>query len=340
MNALIISDLHLTERKQDSYRWAVFDSARQVIKTNKIANLYILGDLLDKKDRHPAELVNQLVEEIHLCTKLSEVTILKGNHDYLKPQSPFLEFIKHLENVIWIDSPYRNGRVLWLPHSRNPEEEWKEVDFEDVDYLFMHQSIIGSKASNAFEMNNGLNLNWLTSRTDAKIYSGDIHVPQKIGPLTYIGTQHPIAFGDDYQSRMLWLNGKSETSIPVQTIQRLILKITTTKDLERFKTNKQLVKGDQIKVRVLLGLKELSQWTGTKQLVKEWCQYNEIELFDITLERIEDLSIEDETKTARKFDTISPQAAFKSFVQAEKLDPFLIQTGQELLDAALQNKGV
>ena len=337
MNALIISDLHLTERKQDAYRWEVFDHVKDFAEDKNIDYLFILGDLLDRKDRHPAELVNRLIDDLISCSNyFNSITILKGNHDYLKPDAPFLEFIRHLPNITWIDSPYRNNDILWLPHSRNPEEEWKDLNFENLAYIFMHQSVIGSKVSNAFEMNHGLNLNWLTSRTNAKIYSGDIHVPQKIGALTYIGTQHPVSFGDDYQPRMLWLNGKEEISIDVQSIKRLVLKITTTKDLERLKNNKQLVKGDQVKVKVLLGLKELSNWTETKQLVKEWCDFNKIELFDVTLERLEDLSVDDQIKTIHKFDTINPQIAFKNFVQAEKLDPFLIQIGQDLLNSAAQ----
>jgi predicted phosphodiesterase len=346
MNALIISDLHLTESIHEEYRWMVFNSARQYLKEHKIPHLFILGDLLDKKDRHPAELVNRLIKELVRCTDAGGVhlTILKGNHDYLKPEHPYLDFLYHVEHITWVNKPQfiinDLKSTLWLPHSKTPETEWEKIDFKDADYIFMHQSVIGCKVSNMFEMNHGLNLKWLTSRTNAKIYSGDIHVPQKIGALTYIGTQHPVSFGDDYQPRMLWLNGKEEISIDVQSIKRLVLKITTTKDLERLKNNKQLVKGDQVKVKVLLGLKELSNWTETKQLVKEWCEYNEIELFDVTLERLEDLSIENQTKTIHKFDTINPQIAFKNFVQAEKLDPFLIQIGQELLDLAAQNKGV
>ena len=163
MNALIISDLHLTERKQDEYRWRVFEHVKDFAEDKNIDDLFILGDLLDRKDRHPAELVNRLIDDLISCSNyFNSITILKGNHDYLKPDAPFLEFIRHLPNITWIDSPYRNNNILWLPHSRNPEEEWKVLDFENLSYIFMHQSVIGSKVSNAFEMNHGLNLNWLT----------------------------------------------------------------------------------------------------------------------------------------------------------------------------------
>lgn len=337
MNTLIISDLHLTERKQDHYRWAVFSAVRELLKTKKIADLFILGDLLDRKDRHPAELVNQLIDEIFQCSRLSKVTLLKGNHDYLKPESPFLAFIKHLPNVRWIDTPVRDHNMLWLPHSRIPEEEWKGLDFSDLHYVFMHQSVIGSQVSNMFEMNHGLNLHWLTSRTNAKIYSGDIHVPQTLGALTYIGTPHPVAFGDDYQPRMLWLNQQEEISIPLKSIQRLTIKITSSKELERYKNNKTLTKGDQIKVKVLLSNKELSNWTETKQLVKEWCQFNEIELFDITLERLETQEQNSQNSTV-KFKTIDPHTAMQNFIHTEKLDSYLTQIGTALLNAAIQEK--
>ena len=343
MNALIISDLHLTERKQDEYRWKVFDLVADFAEQDHefdAEDLYIMGDLFDRKDRHPSELINRLINKLVSCTiYYKQITILKGNHDYLRPDAPFLEFIKHLPNIQWIDQPLRQNKILWLPHSRNPEIEWKDLDFKDLDYVFMHQSVIGSQVSNLFEMNHGLNLNWLTSRTNTKIYSGDIHVPQKIDTLTYIGTQHPVSFGDDYQPRMLWLKGNEEISIPVDTIQRLVLKIQSSRDLEKLKNTKQLKEGDQIKVKVLLNNKELSKWTETKQLVKEWCSVNKIELFDVTLERTE-VEVKEDQVVHKKFESVDPLTAFKNYAQSEQLDSFLTKTGQDLLNAALQQKGV
>lgn len=338
MNALIISDLHLTEKSVDDYRWNIFPTARNYIQKTSVSSLYILGDLLDRKDRHPAELVNRLVDELQLCGELvDEIIVLKGNHDYLKPEAPFLEFLKYLEFVRWIDQPTFINDQLWLPHSRAPEVDWADLDFAKAKLIFMHQSVIGSKVSNFYEMNHGLQLEWLTGRCKAKIYSGDIHVPQKIGPLTYIGTPHPVSFGDDYQPRMLHLFGAEETSIELDTIQRLSITVNGSLDLEKLKRDKKLRSGDHIKVKVALTHKELSQWTELKTLLREWCQYNQIELADVTLERAEDV-ITEEQLVHHKFSTLDPHTAFDRYIQAENLDPFIVQTGKDLLESVLQHE--
>ena len=210
----IITDLHLTDSLYDEYKWQCFPWARERVcdLSLEIDELFILGDLLDKKDRHPSELINRLVNEIELCAKEVYVTILKGNHDYLKPEHPFLELLSKIENVRYIKDPEfdEDGEILWLPHVREPEKEWATIDVISPKLIFMHQSVIGSVVSNYHEMKGGLSPSFFKG-TQAKIISGDIHVPQDIKiaralPLTYIGTPHPVALGDTYTPRGILLD--------------------------------------------------------------------------------------------------------------------------------------
>lgn len=343
MNALIISDLHLTENTNENYRWDVFKTARSFIKTNHIPHLYIMGDLLDRKDRHPSELVNRLINEVVECSEIATVTILKGNHDYLKPEHPFLDFLSHFPRIFWFSNPeieyYTNEvtgkeyKLLWLPHSRTPETDWEKLDFTNLDYVFMHQSVIGCKVSNMFEMNHGLNLKWLTSRTNAKIYSGDIHVPQDIGALTYIGTQHPVAFGDDYQPRMLWLTEKGHESVPVCTLKRLTLTVQTLKDLEQLFHKKDLNEGDHLKVKVKLNNEQLSNWSDLKHQIKNWCEFKNVVLFDILLEKME---LTEATFEQKQFKKMDPLLALDQYSEQEQVDSYIRQLGKDLLTAAMQ----
>ena len=52
MNVLIITDLHLTDVPAENYRWDVFKHAKTELGKNKYDELFILGDLFDKKDKH------------------------------------------------------------------------------------------------------------------------------------------------------------------------------------------------------------------------------------------------------------------------------------------------
>lgn len=343
MNVLIISDLHLTENSNEAYRWDVFKTARSFLLKHNIPQLYIMGDLLDRKDRHPSELVNRLINELVQCSNVARVSVLKGNHDYLKPEHPFLDFLDHFPNIFWYNTPQRDVyqnvalqqefNLLWLPHSRTPETDWVDLDFTNLNYVFMHQSVIGCKVSNMFEMNHGLNLKWLTSRTDAKIYSGDIHVPQDIGPLTYIGTQHPVAFGDDYQPRMLWLTDKGHESIPMHTLKRLTLTVHSFKELEQIFTQKDLNEGDHLKIKVKLNNEQLSQWSELKHQIKDWCAFKNIILFDITLEKLEITETHVEHTSFKKMD---PLIALEQYGEQEQIDPYIRQLGKDLLTAAMQ----
>lgn len=343
MNTLIISDLHLTENPHEAYRWKIFQLAREFLLKNKqdtLNNLFILGDLLDKKDRHPAELVNHLIHELLECSKISLVTILKGNHDYLKPEHPFLDFVKHLPNITWIDQPCRTTQeqynILWLPHSRTPETDWANLDYSNLDLIFMHQSVIGCKVSNMYEMNHGLNLNFLTSRTNAKIFSGDIHVPQDINALTYIGTPHPVSFGDDYQPRMVWLENPTQwESIPIESLQRLTLTVSSVEELQRKFSKKEIKTGDHVKVKVRLTNQQLSQWSEIKNTIKEWCRFKDVLLFNIALEKEETNEIVEATQS--QFRKTQPQDAFVQYCAQEQIDPYLVEIGQKLLNSVIKS---
>ena len=91
---LLTSDIHHTSRAADAYRWDLWPWAREQITKNRLKALFILGDLTDNKDAHPAELVNRLVDEIQQTAKLCPIYILKGNHDFIDPTTPFFKFIR------------------------------------------------------------------------------------------------------------------------------------------------------------------------------------------------------------------------------------------------------
>ena len=124
-----------------------------------------------------------------------------------------------------------------------------------------------------------------------------------MGQLTYIGTPHPVSFGDDYQPRMIWLYGKECKSIPVHAIQRLSLRIQRSLDLEELKRKHKIKSDDQVKIKVELTNKELSTWTEIKEAVKEWCIFNKVKLFDIALEKMELEIVTKEEKIMRKHAT-------------------------------------
>lgn len=340
INALILSDLHLTEKAEDWYKWEVFGWARQIIAERNVKELYILGDIFDKKDRHPAELVNRLVKELCDCARLAPITALMGNHDYIKDKHPFLGFIHHLENVTFITKPtlltHTGSKCLWLPHTRTPEEDWKDLDLTSPDYLFIHQSVIGSVVSNYFEMKEGLDPN-IFEGTRARIYAGDIHVPQVVRKgkvlVEYIGTQYPVAFGDAYVPRAVLLDGDKSESLHMDTIRKANPKIRDVKELKHLIKTGSLSKGDQVKVTVMLSAEELSDWVEVREEVKAVCNREGIEIHDLKMEKIEtDLETRLQGKSPHSvFSDMNPSKVLQRFAEHEKLGKDYVETGLQII---------
>ena len=339
--AVIISDLHLTNESTDEYRWDVFDRAEEQIKERSCDALFILGDVFDKKDRHPSSIVNRLTDRITKLAQQVPITILKGNHDYIEPTEPFLRFLDHIANVSWINEPtlkiYNDLRVGWLPHSRTPTTEWPEfLKNNTFDLIFMHQSVIGSKTSNDFEINHALPLAWLEEQVNCPIISGDIHVPQTISRLMYVGTQHPVSYGDSYNYRMLILPLKtpiSARSIPVQAIKRHSIRVSNTDDLEYLMESGKLRKGDQAKIKIDLTEETLGDWVQAKNETLAWCAANHIQVEDVKLNKIAQTTplVDQESKSTPATD---PHRALSVYID-KGIDPAIAQIGTEILTEVL-----
>ena len=98
MSQLVISDLHLTDNNLDSYRWKIFDVLVELCNKYNVKELIILGDITEKKNDHSSELVNKILDNFYyLCqkTKLCNLNILCGNHDYIDSNTPFFKFLQY-----------------------------------------------------------------------------------------------------------------------------------------------------------------------------------------------------------------------------------------------------
>ena len=96
----------------------------------------------------------------------------------------------------------------------------------------------------------------------AKVYSGDIHTPQKAGPVTYVGAPYLVDFGDDYAPRVIVLDGNKEISVPVPGPQkRLIIWGDNQLDAKP---------GDILKIRVHFTPKDSGSWWNVRDDINAW----------------------------------------------------------------------
>lgn len=233
-------------------------------RLHPLNTLLILGDLTDAKDNHSARLVNRIV---HALTDLNvkNVYVLKGNHDYALDGWPFFKFLRHLPGFHYIDSPTRVGEdILFLPHTRDPKKDWAGVDFRRYAYVFMHQTVSGAVASNGevMEADSGLQPSFRAPRT--KIFSGDIHVPQVVGDVEYVGSPYPVHFGDTFRGRVVAVGKEgSRQDLFLPTIRKVMLAVRSEADVEKA----ALRKGDQVKIRVDLPRSQRGEWHTVREAV-------------------------------------------------------------------------
>lgn len=283
--ALVTADLHLNDNSRDSYRHDFMRSQLpKLLKQYKPKYLIILGDLTDEKDRHRSELVNAVVNYLHTYSNICKVIILRGNHDCLDPTSPFFQFVSLLENVLWINKPTplklgELGECLFLPHTRNYERDWKHSMFALyttdplAGYIFCHNAFEGAVSESGKRMQ-GIPTSIFPKK--ATVLSGDIHVPQQVGPVTYCGAPYTIRFGDKFTPCIRMLR-RSQNRLCIDTQptsgpQKRIIEVKNTARLDRYV--EKFNEGDLLKLRVHLKADEYPKWNEIKEQLRDWCDQN------------------------------------------------------------------
>lgn len=335
-NALLTSDLHLTTKPIDSYRWELFPWLAEEAKRRRVRRLFVLGDLTDAKDHHPSLLVNQVVQAacgVIEHAGLEELVVLRGNHDGVDPEWPYFRFLNELPRVAFIFEPdlcdFGGECAVMLPHSRRPEEDWRAMRDTKAPDAFMHATVQGAEAEGGQRLlGDGLSTRFVRSFAAKKIWSGDVHVPQRCGPVEYVGSPYPVRFGDSFRPRVVYLNdrGVPEDLYP-PTIRRLMLDVTDPSDLNRVRT----AAGDQAKVRVRLERSQYGLWHDHKAAVQRWAERKRVELASVELvpsQSAQEVATRVTKATAKR----DPRQLFLDYCAAADVSDELRESGKELLD--------
>jgi DNA repair exonuclease SbcCD nuclease subunit len=328
---LLTSDLHLTDRPQDAYRFDVFPWLKEQGKKHNVDFIGILGDLTDSKDNHNSTLVNKIVTSLgSLQGSCHKVFLLKGNHDYIDEDTPFFKFINVFDKVELIIEPavqiWRKDRYLFLPHTKNPTEEW-DFEFASYDCVFMHQTINGALASNGIKMK-GLSETFL--KDCKKVYSGDIHKPQKIGNIEYVGTPYHVRFNDRYEPRVILYDSEEGVKdLYFPCLKKHTLEIREPDDLFAYE---KVSKGDQVKVRVKIRTADMLDWAGIRQQVVLNCEKMGVELFGVEVLPISRKKVSKDAESEQSVATQDYTQIFNKFCLKEGLDVRIRGIGKDLLE--------
>ena len=326
INLLLAADLHLTDNPVEEYRWKFFEHLIDTITKNSISHVYLLGDVWDRKDRHAGRLLNRFVEAIHTVKEKtgSLVSILAGNHDSPLEGVHYWQFLNKYDGIHYITQPeFHYNEVLILPFSSNPIRDWKDLPLENAQAFLMHQPVQGAFVDEYRKLEKAPPLPPLPNRP---IFSGDIHNPQVLNNIVYIGVPHPVHFNEDWKHRVILIKNqqyKKYQEIFLPSIRRAILDITSASELDS-----SFKEGDQVRIRIKLDGKNLSSWPVEQQAVLDWAKEKGVYVASL------EASIQgDSVKTDEKevIEIMNPEQVLKQYGAQEKLSEDVIEMGLSFL---------
>ncbi len=333
---IITTDLHLTSKPEDVYRFGLFPWLMEKCQKHKVGYVFILGDLTDLKDNHSSKLVTDIVHYLTNLAKFAKVVILKGNHDYIDPNYPFFGFVNRMEGIRFITMPgvftfpFRVDKFLMLPHSKDPLEDWGKLSFKGIDYIMLHQTIKGSLASNGQEMDGLKKI--IFKRAKARIYSGDIHVPQTIGNVEYVGSPYHVHFGDTFKPRVLLVSGATQRDLHYPTVCKHTIRINHPDKLRDWPN---LHPKDQVKVRLSLGREEYVDWQKHKRQVVDICKELDLDLYGVELEGRNINQKKSKAKQEEMNYISDPNEVFDKFCTRHKVSKYVRGIGSKLIEENL-----
>ncbi len=345
---LIASDLHLTDNPKDAYRSGILSWLGQEAEQRDVTQIILLGDITDRKDNHSGALINFIVGTIASLARQSRgrwgIHILQGNHDYSNPLNPTFKILNDVElpDVYWYDQPCiqtlvdvgSKHRVLFMPFFRDGSEFTKALNGfakEDYQVAFFHQTFTGSVTSTGFRLP-GIPTSQLYNKA-AMIFAGDIHVPQAVGPVEYVGAPYQINFGDKYTGRVLLLNPEEGEfdDLHYPCLRKHTVDITSRADILN---NVSLRSGDQIKVRLHLTRDQLEGWHQVKREVEAACTEKGLDLFGIEIKDATAKRVRlGEPKRDARYGKSDASTVYSDFCAENKVSNEIKETGEEFINA-------
>jgi predicted phosphodiesterase len=323
MSTLITADFHLNDQPRDEYRHVFVASLPKLVKKHNVDRLLILGDLTDEKDRHSSRLVNRISNYLYALTQTcKEVVILRGNHDYLTPDWPFFAFTSRMPRVIWYGQPTATTDAeLFLPHTTNYKKDWTEIKMDEHDCIFAHNTFKGARNEAGIELG-GIPFERLAKAL--LVVSGDVHVPQTFGCLTYVGAPYHINFGDTFIPRVLLLENGKLKSIPTTGVQKRLIEGTFPFKGATYR------EGDIVKIRAHITMADCATWFELRGKILYWCE--ERELIVHTVQPIVEYPLGPKAKEMERYQYKSDAQLLHEYAQRHGIDSRTLRVGMELLE--------
>jgi calcineurin-like phosphoesterase family protein len=321
VRSIITGDLHLSNNPRDAYRFEFMDWFASFCRSRKPDRIIIAGDLTEDKDRHPSALVNRVVDHAHVLAKIAPLDCLEGNHDYKEENQAFFRFLSRIPNTRWISKPSVRGDVLMLPHTNNYKRDWSGIDLAAYGTIVCHQTFNGANVGFGRTLD-GISLDVLPRKSIT--LCGDIHVPQEMGRLAYIGAPYHVDFGDDYKARVIELTDGLWVGVDTSTLpQKRALHIGLADDI----TDCHFNEGDIVQITV--DVDDMGGWQPLRDHLMKQAESRKLRVWAIK-PRLTKLAVRRRHKVT---DHQTDVEVLDAYAARHSLTPAVLRTGQKLLKA-------
>jgi hypothetical protein len=320
MTWLLTADLHLTDRPKDSYRFGLFRWLRRQQQDHTTTATFILGDITDRKDNHSSALVNKIVEE--LLSLKPPIYILRGNHDCIDPTNPYFGFLSYIEGVHFVTEPtlLREYDLAMIPHQRDESSFAQTCASLPASHYMLHQTFDGAIAETGGRLT-GFSTSPIDLKQPLRVWAGDIHRPQTVNCVAYVGSPFQVRFGDDFTPRVLLVRNTIERDLFFPCLKKWSLTMTDPNDLHSY----AMQRGDQVKITMRLTREEVVGWAAQRRAVLAICKSLGVDVFGLDMEVIGGAGRRVKVKV------INPADVFNAFCVTENVASNVKQVGQEIL---------
>lgn len=332
---LLTADWHWTDKARDRYRFGLVDWIANRSHEWDLDGIVIAGDLTDSKDRHSAWLVNEVCMRIEQLTALCPVAIVRGNHDCVDEGYAFFSFLSRFPHVSFVNDAalltFGETSVVAVAHHRDGNQAVKKAiqygrSARRPGLVVMHQTLAGAKASSGHVLD-GLDPSAFRA-IRFQVWSGDVHVPQTIGSVQYIGAPYSIRFDDSFEPRVVvWRDGRHRSET-FHTIRKMTLYVD---DENGFAVEDGIVQdGDQVKVRVKLPRHRYVEWPVIRQRIVEQLAERNAEVFGVEALR-DDASSSRLDDLHQKSKRMEWRDTFNLYCERERVSAELREIGEEVV---------
>lgn len=328
----MLSDLHFGKYNNDEWLFRMEDYFYNffipVITKYKKSNdvLVILGDIFDNRNSINLKAINIVIKLFEDLAKIIDIYILIGNHDmYLMNDNSInsVSVIRNIDGITIYDKPtninFDGLDVLMMPWINGKNNEIDVLDNNTADLLFCHSDLNGCRTQlHPTRPHNRNILNIDDFKGYEHIYSGHIHIRQKIKNFTFVGSPYHLDRNDVENRKGIYIfDTKTKTDFLIEnnySPEFKKIKIISESDFKELKTvldtkdfidvsisNELLVKKPELRLEFdkLANKYKISNLEFIDDIVKDKKNIKPIENIDIkklSIEWVNNLSIDNDIK--------------------------------------------